>query len=111
MAVDQETLRRRRRAREAMARRSRRFAPATPPPAQDLDPVPAPAGRGRRAQLMALSGLIALVGVWLVAAPWVLGYPAREPRWNDVIVGVIVLVLAVGSAAARPLAHRGSAAA
>jgi SPW repeat len=164
MAVDQETLRRRRRAREQMARRSRGFGPVAPPtPEPHLEPEPEPAPTGWRDEVLSLSGLNVLAGIWLIIAPWVLGYPASDPRWNDVvfggivgllalirisgayreswlsvinaivgvwlfvsawaidqsstaaandiILGVIVFVLAVGSAAATPHARRGSAAA
>lgn len=167
MAVDQEILRRRRRAREQMARRSRGFGPVAPLPPESQtqpEPEPVPAARGGwREEVMSLSGLNVLAGIWLIIAPWMLGYPASDPRWNDVvfgaivallalirisgayaeswlswinaivgvwlfvsawaidqssaaaandiILGVIVFVLAVGSAAATPLAHRRSTAA
>ncbi|MCW8193859.1 SPW repeat protein [Proteobacteria bacterium 005FR1] len=40
------------------------------------------------------SGLNVLIGVWLIAAPWILGYGVNAAIWNDVIVGVALLVLA-----------------
>jgi len=41
-----------------------------------------------------LNGWMIALGVWLVLAPFVLGYGgAAAPVWNDVIVGVIGVVL------------------
>ena len=34
------------------------------------------------------------LGVWLVAAPFVLAYPMTGAMWNDVLVGLVVLALA-----------------
>jgi hypothetical protein len=42
-----------------------------------------------------LSGLNVLAGIWLIIAPWVLGYSAEDPRWNDVVFGIIVGVFAL----------------
>ena len=47
-----------------------------------------------------MSGLNVLVGVWLVIAPWVLGYWRTDPRWNDVACGVVVGALAARRATA-----------
>ncbi|HEU4974840.1 MAG TPA: SPW repeat protein [Baekduia sp.] len=47
------------------------------------------------------SALELLVGGWLVAAPFVLGYGWTAATWDDVIVGALVAVLAVGRLA-RP---------
>ncbi len=42
----------------------------------------------------ALDWINALVGVWLIAAPFVLGYTGvAGALWNDVIVGIAVAVL------------------
>jgi hypothetical protein len=39
--------------------------------------------------------LTGICGVWLVIAPWVLGFSAMVlARWDHVIVGVLVVVLA-----------------
>lgn len=41
------------------------------------------------------SGLNMLVGLWLIAAPWLLGYSlVPTAKWNDVAVGAAVVVLA-----------------
>ncbi len=47
-----------------------------------------------RGTLRTLDWLNALVGVWLVAAPFVLGYTGvASALWNDVLVGIAVAVL------------------
>jgi hypothetical protein len=33
------------------------------------------------------------LGIWLVAAPFVLGYALTGAMWNDVLVGLVVLAL------------------
>ena len=66
-------------------------------------PPPAPR-RERRSTVLVASSLNALAGVWLVVAPFVLDYGAGEPRWNDVVFGAIVTVLAL----ARVAAYRAS---
>lgn len=44
----------------------------------------------------ALSALVFLAGVWLVLAPFVLGYPdGFAGWWNDIVVGVAVAVVAL----------------
>lgn len=40
----------------------------------------------------------AAIGVWLIAAPFILGYETDQEMWNDIIVGVLVLVFAAWSA-------------
>lgn len=56
----------------------------TPPPRHDW-----------REEIVGLSGLNVLAGIWLIIAPWVLGYSRSDPRWNDVVFGIIVAVLAL----------------
>ncbi len=41
-----------------------------------------------------LSGINMILGVWLIVAPFVLGYPTMVALWNSIIVGAIVLILA-----------------
>lgn len=43
-----------------------------------------------RGQATLASSLNILSGVWLVIAPFVLGYQSQTALWNDVILGVIV---------------------
>ncbi len=64
----------------------------TAPPEASGPPPPPP---NWRRQIVGLSGLNVLAGIWLIIAPWVLGYSARDPRWNDVVFGIIVAVLAL----------------
>ena len=41
------------------------------------------------------SGFNVLAGIWLIIAPWVLGYAVLQGAvWNDVIIGIAVFVLA-----------------
>lgn len=40
------------------------------------------------------SGVNVLLGLWLIAAPWVLAYSHPRAVWNDVVVGIILIVLA-----------------
>lgn len=45
----------------------------------------------------------ALIGLWLIIAPFAIGYSfIREAVWNDVIIGIAVVVLATWSALATP---------
>jgi SPW repeat len=60
-----------------------------PPPAA---PPPAPNWRD---DVLSLSGLNVLAGIWLIIAPWVLNYRAGDPKWNDVVFGAIVGLLAL----------------
>lgn len=47
----------------------------------------------------------AVLGLWLILAPFALNYSAMPtPLWNDVIVGVVIAALATWSAVATP--HR-----
>jgi|GEM_PF-321820 len=56
---------------------------------------PAPTPRDWRNQIVGLSGLNVIAGIWLIIAPWVLGYSGADPRWNDVVFGIIVGILAL----------------
>ena len=71
--------------------RTGRHAPTT-------SPSPPEAGRGR-SDVAGFSGLNVLAGIWLIIAPSVLGYSARVPRWNDVVFGIVVGLLALIRAA------------
>jgi hypothetical protein len=57
----------------------------------DTAPAGAPSTRERVATI---AGLNVLAGIWLIIAPFVLGYADGDPIWNDVIFGAVVLVLA-----------------
>ena|SRR5690606_21343329 len=40
----------------------------------------------------------AAIGVWLIAAPFILSYASDQEMWNDIIVGALVLIFAGWSA-------------
>ena len=48
-----------------------------------------------RDDVAGLCGLNILAGIWLILAPWILDYSARDPLWNDVVFGAIVGLLAL----------------
>jgi hypothetical protein len=50
---------------------------------------------GWRGDVFAASGLNVLAGIWLIIAPFVLGYGSGDPYWNDIVFGAIVAVLAL----------------
>lgn len=59
--------------------------------------------RATRAQEQAgLSWANAILGAWLVVSPWVLDYAVEAAQWNAVISGIVIVCLAVWSAAATP---------
>jgi len=64
-----------------------RGRPTTPPPA-------GPAGGGWRENVATAAGLNLIAGIWLIIAPFVLGYSNGDPYWNDIVFGAIVAVLA-----------------
>lgn len=37
--------------------------------------------------------IMGVTGVWLIASPFVLGYTERTPFINDLIVGIVVVVV------------------
>lgn len=41
------------------------------------------------------SGLNVLGGIWLIVAPWALGYTSPQAHWNEVIFGIVVGILAL----------------
>ncbi len=47
-----------------------------------------------------LSWINILAGIWLIIAPFVLGYANSAPRLNDIILGVIVAAVAIWTSAA-----------
>jgi hypothetical protein len=56
-------------------------------------PAAPPAGGDWRSAVMTASGLNVLAGIWLIIAPFVLGYGDGDPYWNDIVFGAIVAVL------------------
>jgi SPW repeat len=61
--------------------------PAVPPEA--AEPTP-------RAQVTTAAGLSLLAGIWLIIAPFVLGYGDGDPYWNDIVFGALVAVISLG---------------
>jgi hypothetical protein len=46
------------------------------------------------------SWINALIGIWLIISPWVYGYAAGGWKWDTIIVGIVVVVFGLWSAAA-----------
>ncbi len=83
------------------SRRSRRQPPIDPYDPLDRAgrPASAPGERPRqgdwRSSVAVASGLNVLAGLWLIIAPFVLGYDSGDPYWNDIVFGAIVALLAL----------------
>lgn len=61
-----------------------------------------PATTTLAASVKAASGLNVAVAVWLLVAPFVLGYSTRAAAfWNDIVIGVLVILFA-GARVAAP---------
>lgn len=46
--------------------------------------------------LAGVSWIMALLGLWTLVSPFLLGYSRmREAMWNDVVVGIVIGVLAI----------------
>ncbi|HEU4976198.1 MAG TPA: SPW repeat protein [Baekduia sp.] len=58
-------------------------------------PPPEGPGPDWRDDVVTASGLNVIAGVWLIIAPFVLGYSNGDPYWNDIVFGAIVAVLAL----------------
>jgi SPW repeat len=54
------------------------------------EPEPAPPAADWRTTVATASGLNLLAGIWLIIAPFVLGYDNGDPYWNDIVFGAIV---------------------
>lgn len=53
------------------------------------------ANRCAASQIMAASGVNLLAGIWLIIAPFLLGYSDQAtPLWNDIIVGILIVAFA-----------------
>ncbi len=54
--------------------------------------------------LVALTGpawLNVLLGAWEIISPWVLGFSgASTPLWNNIVIGALVLLFAIGAVSA-----------
>ena len=89
------------------SRRTRRGITMVPPPRERGEygsrPLREPArierlapGPKLRGSAGFASGINLLAGIWLVIAPWVLGYTGVAAEWNDVACGVAIALLALG---------------
>jgi SPW repeat len=68
--------------------------------APEVPPAPAPA---RADEARSAAAINALAGIWLIIAPFVLGYSGNV-YWNDIVFGAIVLAVALVRMAAPALA-------
>jgi hypothetical protein len=65
-------------------------------PVRDRAAVTPPRGaRDLRRVVRTASGLTIVAGLWLIVAPFILGYGDGDPIWNDVVFGAVVAVIAV----------------
>jgi hypothetical protein len=89
--------------RNLRSEREPRFERTRRPVAQDRPlgprrPANEPGSRQRwgwRGDVAVASGLNVLAGIWLIIAPFVLGYGNGDPYWNDIVFGAVVAVLAL----------------
>ena len=49
---------------------------------------------GRVSEVQTLSGINFLLGAWLIVSPWILGYFSGSAKWDQVGIGIAVLILA-----------------
>jgi SPW repeat len=69
-------------------------------PVRDRATAPAAgSAAGWRSTVRAASGLNVLAGIWLIIAPFVLGYSGGDPYWNDIVFGAITGVPALARVA------------
>lgn len=68
--------------------------PVTREPTRPTDPL-SPPPPDWRDEVLTASGLNVLAGIWLIIAPFVLGYSDGDPYWNDIVFGAIIAVLAL----------------
>lgn len=54
-----------------------------------------PTSRDWRQDVVGVSGIVALLGLWLVLSPLILDYGAGDATWNPVVCGVAAIVLAL----------------
>ena len=64
---------------------------------QAAPPVP----RDWRQDVVGVSGIVIILGVWLVISPLVLGYRTGDATWNPIICGVIAAAVALGQTIGR----------
>lgn len=47
-----------------------------------------------REAIQSLSGINVILGIWLIVTPYVFSYTTSAAKWNQTILGIVVLVLA-----------------
>lgn len=48
----------------------------------------------RAGEIQALSGINFILGIWLIISPWIIGYVSASAKWDQVGIGIAVLILA-----------------
>jgi hypothetical protein len=83
--------------RRAAEPRATRPAPGDPLVDPAVGPAPAAAPRTTdwRSAVATAAGINVLAGIWLIIAPFVLGYGNGDPYWNDIIFGAIVGLIGI----------------
>ncbi|MEU4534891.1 SPW repeat protein [Streptosporangium sp. NPDC023825] len=46
-----------------------------------------------------ISWVAPVIGIWTILAPWITGSATRGSIWNNVITGIVILLLGLGAAA------------
>jgi hypothetical protein len=46
-------------------------------------------------QAKTASGINLVIGAWLVASPWIFGYPMVPACWNSVVVGALICLIGI----------------
>lgn len=46
-----------------------------------------------------LSWIAPVIGIWTIVSPWVVGSAGRGTIWNNVITGIVILLLGAGAVA------------
>jgi hypothetical protein len=47
-----------------------------------------------RETIQSLSGINVILGIWLIITPYIFSYTTGAAKWNQTILGIVVLVLA-----------------
>ena len=69
-------------------------------PVRDRATAPAAgSAAGWRSTVRVTSGLNVLAGIWLIIAPFVLGYSGGDPYWNDIVFGALTGLIALARVA------------
>jgi SPW repeat len=57
--------------------------------------------RDWRQDVVGVDAIVVVLGLWLIASPFVLGYATDDATWNPVISGTVAIMLAVGQTTRR----------